>query len=146
MLVHYHRGFVLKGYADVTHKKWFKKTVVREPVYCSTGIYGICDESEVEAEVAKKIKERMSYNNTKVGDTSWGDFENFTGWTEICTDEAELRPHFPYSDDEFFKRMCAESATITPVNSWPMKKIIDNLTGVQFAQFCKENDISGIVL
>lgn len=139
MLVHYHRGFVLKGYADFTERKWFKKVTTREPLYLSTGINGICDETEVEVEVAKKVREEMSKTH------HWGD-ANFSGWNEICINVDELRKNFPCQDEDFVQKMAKSEVHIVPVNTWPMKKIINNLTGIQFAQFCKENDISGIIL
>lgn len=138
MLVHYRRGFVLKGYADFTERKFFKKVTSRHPIYISSGVSGICDEADVEAEVAKKIKLEMQ------DAACWGD--NFSGWLEICTDASELGKAYPYSDDEFIRKMCLSETIVTPVKEWTMKKIIENLNGVQFAQFCKENDISGIIL
>ena len=139
MLVHYHRGFVLKGYGDFTKRKWFKKVTTREPMYLSTGVNGICDETEVEAELVKKIGEEMARME------HWAD-ANFSGWLEICTNADELRKYFPWQNEDFVQKMVKSEVTTTPVNEWSMKKIIDNLTGAQFAQFCKENDISGIVL
>lgn len=139
MLVQYHRGFVLKGYGDFTHRKLFKKVTTREPMYLSTGINGICDEADVEAEVAKKVRAEMARME------HWAD-DNFSGWLEICTNADELRKYFPCQDEDFVQKMVKSEVSITPVNEWPMKKIIEKLTGVQFAQFCKENDISGIIL
>lgn len=139
MLVYYHKGFTLKGYGDFIERKGFKKIVYRHPMYLSTGVNGICDEADVEAEVAKKVEAEMSRTD------HWAD-ANFSGWTEICTDEAELRKAYPWSDNDFITKMHANETHIEYINKWPMKKILENLNGVQFAQFCKENDIPREIL
>lgn len=139
MLISYHRGFILKGYADFTERKFFKKVMKRSPIYFSTGICGVCDDSELETEVAKKIDEKMQSGG-------WGN--NFSGWQEICTDEEELREAFAYTQesDDFYKRNCSESITVTPIKEWKMSRIIKELNGEQFAQFCRENGIAELKL
>ena len=63
MLVRVWKDFVLKGYTN-KEKGVFKKKLVKEDIYVSTGITPIiCDESEVKEKLAeaieKKIKEKQ---------------------------------------------------------------------------------------
>lgn len=66
MLVSFHKGFMMEG--EATFKEslgWFRKEKVRHKIYSYTGISGICDESELEAEV-----ERLT--NKQLASSGWG--------------------------------------------------------------------------
>ena len=75
MLVSFHKGFMMEG--EATFKEsfgWFRKAKVRHKIYSYTGISGICDESELDAEV-----ERLT--NKQLASSGWG--EDFSGWQRV---------------------------------------------------------------
>lgn len=138
MLVRVWKGFVLKGYTN-EEKGLFKKRLVRDDIYVSTGITPIiCDESEVKEKLAEAIEKKMK---TTPG---WGiDFE---GWTEICKDKDVLAKKYPYEDEHWFECMLSDEPIIEYISEYSMEKILRILNGQQFAQFCKENNLSEIIL
>jgi hypothetical protein len=139
MLVRVWNGFVLKGYTK-KEKGVFKKRLVREEIYVATGITPfVCDESEIEEKLTEAIEKKMK---TTPG---WGiDFE---GWTEICKDRKTLAKKYPYEEEYWLDCMTSEEpASIEYISEYPMEKILKVLNGQQFAQFCKENNLSEIIL
>lgn len=138
MLVRVWKGLVLKGYTTM-EKGFIRKKAVREDIYLSCGISGlICDESEVEEKLAEAIKQKMS--ETK----GWGN--NFEGWTEICTDCEVLKKRYPFEDEYWLECVTSDEPTVEYISEYPMEKILKILNGQQFAQFCKENNLSEIIL
>lgn len=131
MLVKYHKGFIMQGESDLEGKDHFfsKKRIERRPIYLSTGVHGICDENEVEEKISEAIAEEMKSKG-------WGG--NFSGWNRLLTVE-EAEKAYPDSDLDFSK---LNTITTEYVNSWKMERILKELTGEQFAQFCKENGIA----
>ena len=59
MLVYFHKGFLMEGKTTFKKRKhfWSKPEFVTQNIYCTTGIHGICDESELDAEVEKLTKD-----------------------------------------------------------------------------------------
>lgn len=138
MLVRVWKGFVLKGYTN-KEKGVFKKKLVREDIYVSTGITPIiCDESEVKERLAEAIKKKMK---TTPG---WG--IGFEGWTEVCKDKDTLTKKYPFEDEHWLEYVTSDEPTIEYISEYPMEKILKILNGQQFAQFCKENNLSEIIL
>ena len=138
MLVRVWKGFVLKGYTN-KEKGVFKKKLVREDIYVSTGITPIiCDESEVKERLAEAIEKKMK---TTPG---WG--IGFEGWTEICKDKDTLTKKYPFEDEYWLECVTSDEPTIEYISEYPMEKILKILNGQQFAQFCKENNLSEIIL
>ena len=137
MLVEYHIGFIMVGETTRIKKCLFRKPEeTRESIYLSSWLHGICDEIEVEDEVARRLKEELN-------SAGWG--KNFSGWkrflsTEECI-EMQNQKNDWYSDYDFSK-VKLNTITTTPINSWKMEDIFNKLTGKQFAQFCIENCIS----
>ena len=78
MLVSYHKGFVMEGEASFKERKhfWSKPELVRRKIYSTTGVYGICDDSELDAVVEDKIQRRLK-------SSGWG--TNFSGWQRVLT-------------------------------------------------------------
>lgn len=138
MLVRVWKGLVLKGYTT-TEKGFIRKRMVREDIYLSCGISGlICDESEVEEKLAEAIEKKMKETR------GWGN--SFEGWTEICTDREILKKKYPYEDEYWLDSVTSEKPVIEYISEYPMEKILKILNGQQFAQFCKENNLSEIKL
>ena len=127
MLVKFHKGFIMEGITDKVEKKMFGRTEIERNVkiYVSTGVSGICDESEVEEKVAEAVANEMNSDG-------WG--ENFQGWKRLISAE-EAKAIYDHEYTHLNK------ITTEPINSWKMDRIIKELTGAQFAQFCKENGI-----
>ena len=133
MLVYFHKRFLMEGTTHFKERKhfWNKPEFVKHNIYCTTWVNGICDESEVEAEV-----ERLTQKQLKSG--GWG--YNFDCWHRVvpyleACDIAKAQkwdPDHPIPKNEL---------KTEPINEWPMEKIIKELTGKQFAQFCRENNI-----
>lgn len=133
MLVYFHKGFLMEGTTHFKKRKhlFAKAELVKHTIYLTTGVHGICNESEIEAEV-----ERLTQKQLKSG--GWG--YNFECWhrvvpyLEACDLAKKLKwdPDYPIPTNE---------VKTEPINEWPMEKIIKELNGKQFAQFCRENDM-----
>lgn len=56
-------------------------------------------------------------------------------YTEACDIAKRLKwdPDHPIPKNEVI---------VEAINEWPMEKILQRLTGKQFAQFCRENDVA----
>lgn len=132
MLVRFHKGFTMEGVSTVdTYKHWWSRPKkVRQTIYLHTGVRGICDESEVEKEV-----ERLTAVELK--SRGWG--EDFSGWQRVVpyNELLEIAEEKGWKDRDF----PAGKITTEPVNKWKMEKILKELTGEQFAQFSRENDV-----
>jgi hypothetical protein len=118
MLVHFFKSITLEGEATFTERKhfWSKPVEERKRIYVHTAVDGICDESEVPKEIDRLIYEKCA--------TIKSCGKDFSGWHvyKQITDKKE--------------------AIITYINQWKMREIMHELTGEQFAQFCRENDIA----
>ena len=133
MLVCFGKGFTMEGECTEKYRKhfWSKPIEVREKIYLNTGISGICDEADLEAEVERLTKERL--NNS----SGWG--KDFSGWQRVVPyDEAiSIAKNIGWSLDA----VPTNFLRITYLDDWTMDKVLKTLTGKQFAQFCKDNKI-----
>lgn len=135
MLVRVWKGLALEGTTYV-EKGIFNKRLVKKNIYLSCGISGlICDESEVKEKLAAAIEEKLKTSK------GWG--VNFEGW-KICTDRKALEKHYPFEDAEWFDTVMSDTPVIERISEYPMEKVLKILNGAQFAQFCKENNLSEI--
>ena len=133
MLVSFHKGFMMEGETTLDWRPhiFCKKEKIRDKIYLYTGISGVCDETELEAEVDRLTKKQLS-------SSGWG--EDFSGWQRVV----------PY--EEVFERAKAEGwqkATlpsfklmVESVRDWTVVKAIEKLTGKQFAQYCRDCGIT----
>lgn len=132
MLVRFHKGFTMEGETSYSTKKPFHKEVEeRSKIYLHTGVRGICDETEVEKEVERLVAEELATSR------GWG--KNFSGWQRVVPYDELLK----IAEERGWKDKDFSTGKITtePVNQWKMKKTLEELTGEQFAQFCRENDV-----
>lgn len=132
MLVRFHKGFTMEGESTVdTYKHWWSRAKkVRQKIYLHTGVEGICDEADVEKEIERLTAEELK-------SSGWGEY--FSGWQRVVPyDELlEIAEEKGWKDRDF----ATGKITTEPVNQWKMKKILKELTGEQFAQFCRENNV-----
>lgn len=120
MLVRVHQGFIMIGYT----KEKIRRQLICRRIEVYDSVEFICDEAEVEVLMPKKIKEHMEKSK------GWGiDFE---GWTSYTTEVP--KEHQKY-DLEGISKLVLKSEY---VKDWKMDKILKKLSGVEFAQFCKE--------
>lgn len=132
MLIYFSKGIVMEG--ETSFKKrnhfWNKAEEVRHKIYCCSGVYGICDESELDAEIESMIKERLKTSG-------WG--INFSGWQRVVPYEEALEI---YKEKGWsIKDLPLGKVHTEYVNQWKMDKILNTLTGWQFAQLCREIDL-----
>ena len=133
MLVSFHKGFLMEGEATFKYKKhfWSKPEFKRKKIYCTTGIDGICDESELVAEIERLTK-------LELGTDGWG--YKFHGWQRALTYEEsfEISKRDGWEKDYYIP---TGEVRIEYVNTWKMSKILEKLTGEQFVKFCKDYGI-----
>ena len=133
MLIYFHKRFVLEGETTIKQRKhfWNRKVDTRQKIYHYASIDGICDEKDLDKEI-----ERLT--SLKLKSSGYG--KNFSGWQRVVP-EIEL---FEIARDLGWDMdtLPTGNISIEYVNQWTMDKIIKHLTGEQFIQFCKENDIN----
>ena len=133
MLVYFHKDFLMEGMTHFKKRKhlFAKAELIKHNIYVTTGVWGICDESEVEAEV-----ERLTQEQLKSG--GWG--YNFECWHRVVPylEACDLAKKLNWDPDYHIP---TNELKTEPINEWPMEKIIKELNGKQFAQFCRENGI-----
>ena len=138
MLVSYHKGFIMEGETTITEKKhfWSKPIEKRHKIYLTTGIHGICDDSELDARVEEGIKKCLAQSG-------WG--KNFSGWQKVLSYEESLE--VSERDDwgkEYVNRYVPRcELTTKTLDDWTVEKAAKELNGRQFAQYCRDY---GIVL
>lgn len=136
MLVSYHKGFIMEGEASFKERKhfWSKPKLVRRKIYSTTGVYGICDDSELDAVVEDKIQRRLK-------SSGWG--TDFSGWQKALTYEESVevaeRENWSKNYVDFHLPSC-ELTTIT-LEDWTVEKAAKELNGKQFAQYCRDYGI-----
>jgi len=134
MLVEFRKGFLLEGESTYTHKKfpWSKPVSERRNIYLFSSASGFCDESEVDQEIARLTAKALKEHS------GWG--EDFSGWQRVV----------PYDESVEIAKAKGWDVSHLPtgrifieyVHTWKMNKILERLTGEQFAQFCKDHNIS----
>ena len=134
MLISFSKRFVMEGEATFLERKhfWNKKEEVREKIYCYSGISGVCDDSELDAEVERLTKNMLS-------SSGWGD--KFHGWNRILDYEESVEVAKNNGWDTDGLPEC--KLTTKTLDTWTVDKAAKKLTGKQFAQYCKDY---GIVL
>ena len=132
MLVYFHKGFLLEGENTCFKRErfWKKPVKFRKNIYLFSSVSGICDISEVESEVDRLIKEDL------LKTSGWG--EGFSGWRVVPFYRAiEIAKEKGWD----IKRIPDDELTIEYISTWKMNKILERLTGEQFARFCKDHGI-----
>jgi hypothetical protein len=138
MLVSYHKGFIMEGENTITKKKhfWSKPESYRQKIYCTTGVFGICDDSELEAVVEEQVKDMLN-------SSGWG--KEFSGWQKVLTYEESVeiseRENWGKGYVDFHLPTC--KLTTKTLDDWTVAKAAKELNGKQFAQYCRDY---GIVL
>lgn len=134
MLVYFSKRFTLEGETAFKHKiKLFSKPeLVRQKIYLYAYISGVCDETELEAEV-----ERLT--NKQLESPGWG--EDFIGWQRVLPYEESLK----LAEQKLWDRQDVpdNKLIVTSLDDWTVEKAAKSLTGKQFAQYCRDY---GIVL
>jgi hypothetical protein len=133
VLVQFTKGFILEGENTFTKRErpWSKPQDIRHKIYLRTFVSGICDEAEVDHEV-----ERLTQEQLKTG--GWG--REFSGWQRVVPlDEMrEIAKELKWEADD----LPTYKVRVEYINKWKMQKILDTLTGEQFAQFCRDHSLS----
>ena len=134
MLVYFHRGFIMEGEATFKERKhfWSKPEKVRRKIHCKTGIYGICDDSELEQAVEKHTQEQLK-------SSGWG--EDFSGWQRLLTYEegVDLAKREKWETDFTIPK---NEVTTKTLDNWTVSKAAKELNGKQFAQYCRDYGIT----
>lgn len=118
MLVHVSQSFAMTVFYKRKVKDGFCKYHYQDDLsYCITWVNFVCDESEVDEQISKHIKEKMAKE------------KHYDGYTfEIPPGRYEGQ----YANGYTF------SPKITYIKDMPIEKILKLLTGEQFARFLKE--------
>lgn len=136
MLVSFHKGFIMEGESTFEEKPyfWSKPVVKRQKIYCTTGIDGICDDTELEAEVERLTKERLA-------SSGWG--HDFSGWQRVLSydESVEISKRNNWSDKYVEYHLPTTKVTIKTLEDWTVEKAARELKGRQFAQYCRDYDI-----
>lgn len=132
MLVHFHKGITLEGETTVVKRKhfWSRPEEFREKIYCHTAVSGICDDAEVNSEIDRLVSEQKTILH------GWG--KDFSGW-QRTVDNNEMPA---IAEKAGWANVRINKLIIEPVSNWTMEEILKKLTGKQFAQFCKDCDIT----
>ena len=136
MLVSFHKGFIMEGENTYKERKhfWSKPVEKRHKIYCTTGVSGICDDSELEATLEEEIKKRLA-------SSGWG--KDFSGWQRVLTYEESLE----VSEREGWGTMYTDhyipttEVAVKTLENWTVEKAAKELNGRQFAQYCKDYGI-----
>ncbi len=134
MLVQFHKGFILEGESTVkTYKHfWSRGKEVRRNIYVRTGVSGFCDESEVEKELERLVKEEALTCN--------GYGKDFSGWKRLVpyADQVELAKELDWDTED----LIPDRYTITRLDDWTVEEAAKKLNGEQFAQYCRDYGIA----
>ena len=137
MLVLFHKGFIMEGENTITEKKhfWSKPETRRRKIYCNTVISGICDDTELDAEVTRLTKKRLDSDG-------WG--KDFSGWQRVLTYEEslEVAAYCNWGQDYVDNYVPNCKLTTKTLDSWTVDKAAKELTGRQFAQYCRDYGIT----
>lgn len=136
MLVSFHKGFIMEGENTITEKKhfWSKPVEKRHKIYCTTGVHGYCDESELDKVVEELTQKRLN-------SSGWGN--EFSGWQKVLTyDECiEVAARNHWGQDYVDSYVPSGKLTVKTLEDWTVKKAASELNGKQFAQYCKDYGI-----
>lgn len=136
MLVSYHKGFIMEGENTYKEKEhfWSKPVEKRHKIYCTTGVFGFCDESELEDKIKEGIKKCLA-------SSGWG--KNFSGWQRVLTYEEslELAERDNWSRDYVDIHLPTCKLTIKTLDDWTVARAAKELNSKQFAQYCRDYGI-----
>lgn len=136
MLVSYHKGFIMEGENTLIKRKhfWSKPESTRHKVYCTTGVHGICDDSELETVVEEQIQKSLA-------SSGWG--KEFSGWQRVLTYEesVEISERENWSRDYVDFHLPTCELTTKTLDDWTVEKAVKELNGKQFAQYCRDYGI-----
>ena len=136
MLVSFHKGFIMEGENTYKERKhfWSKPVEKRHKIYCTTGVSGICDDSELEATLEEEIKKSLA-------SSGWG--KDFSGWQRVLTYEESLE----VSERKGWGKMYTDryipttEVAVKTLENWTVEKAAKELNGKQFAQYCRDYGI-----
>ena len=135
MLVYFHKGFLMEGtnYKKVKKHFWSKPEFIKQTIYCTTGISGICDDSELDTEVERLTKKELDSSGWGYKFDCWHRIVPYLESLEIAKrDKWEADYHIPKNE-----------LTTKTLDNWSVEKAAKELNGKQFAQYCRDY---GIVL
>ena len=136
MLVSYHKGFIMEGENTYKEKKhfWSKPVEKRHKIYCTTGVHGICDDSELETVVEGQIQKSLASGG-------WG--KEFSGWQRVLTYEesVEISERENWSKDYVDFHLPTCELTTKTLDDWTVARAAKELNGKQFAQYCRDYGI-----
>jgi hypothetical protein len=125
----------MEGENTITERKhfWSKLESRRHKIYCTTGISGICDITELDDMIERLTAEQLK-------SSGWG--KEFSGWQRVLTKEECLKIAEELKWDD--RCIPTYNVKVEYIKDWPMEKILQRLTGEQFVQFCKENEVRSL--
>ena len=133
MLVSFHKGFLMEGTNCKKVKKhfWSKPEFIKQTIYCTTGICGVCDDSELEAEVERLTQENLDSDG-------WG--YKFDRWTRVVPylESLEIAKQKKWEADYHIP---TNELTVKTLDDWTVEKAAKELNGKQFAQYCRDYGI-----
>ena len=136
MLVSFHKGFIMEGENTITERKrfWSKPVEKRRKIYLTTGVHGICDDSELEEKLEEEIKKCLA-------NSGWG--KDFSGWQRVLTYEesVEVAERYNWSKDYVDFHLPSCELTTRTLEDWTVEKAAKKLNGKQFAQYCRDYGI-----
>jgi hypothetical protein len=136
MLVSFHKGFIMEGENTITERKhfWSKPESKRHKIYCTTGVSGICDESEVEQSIEV-------LTNLRLKSEGWG--KEFSGWQRVLSYEesVEIGKRDGWYKDYTDHYLPTTEVTLKYLDNWTVAKAAKELNGKQFAQYCRDYGI-----
>ena len=132
MLIYFSKGLIMEGENSIFQRKhfWNKHQEVRQKIYCETWISGICDESELDAEVERLTAEKLK-------SSGWG--SKFSGWQRVVPYEESVKIYEEHRWDT--EEVPKSDVRVDYIQNWKMEKILHVLTGKQFIQLCRENNV-----
>lgn len=133
MLVYFHKGFIMEGTNCKKVKKyfWSKPEFVKQKIYCTTGIRGVCDDSELDAEVTRLTKEQLD-------SSGWG--YKFDCWNRVVPylESLEIAKQNNWEADYHIP---TNELSVKTLDDWTVEKAAKELNGKQFAQYCRDYGI-----
>ena len=133
MLVSFYKDFLMEGTNCKKVKKhlWSKPDFVQQKIYCTTDISGICDDSELEAEVERLTQEQLSTDG-------WG--YRFDCWHRVVPylESLEIAKQNNWEADYHIP---TNELSVKTLDDWTVEKAAKELNGKQFAQYCRDYGI-----
>ena len=129
MFVYFYKAIILEGENTVKEKDsfWSKPKEVRQKIYCRTGVYGYCDEAEIDSEVERLSVEQLKTNG-------WG--KDFSGWQRFITPEECPELAKKYNWDKNF--VITGKTNITYLYDMKVATAATKFNAKQFAQYLKD--------